>query len=134
MRRMSRILVTAIATMAALAAASVHTDDSQTTPKGGAVQGWARTPPSPDPPLDPNPPATVKEGEIWIAPVPAIESVAPPAGWATSGRDVPPMRLALLRLPRTNITGAKFPAIDFHVHAPQSNGCSRPAAADGNPA
>jgi predicted TIM-barrel fold metal-dependent hydrolase len=29
------------------------------------------------------------------------------------------MPLTLLRLPRTNITRAKFPAIDVHVHAPQ---------------
>lgn len=34
----------------------------------------------------------------------------------TSGPDVPPMPLTLLRLPRTNITRARFPAIDFHVH------------------
>ena len=83
MPRSSRILVTAIVTMAAFAAASVHTDESQPPPKGGAVQGWAGTPPSPDPPLEPKPPASVKEGEVWIPPLPAMESVAPPSGWVT---------------------------------------------------
>ena len=39
-----------------------------------------------------------------------------PAG-SRAGPDTPPMPLTLLRLPRTNITRAKFPAIDFHVHA-----------------
>ena len=71
MHRSSRILVTAIVTMAAVAAASVHTDESQTPQKGGAVQGWAGTAPSPEPPLDPKPPATVKEGEVWIPPLPS---------------------------------------------------------------
>jgi uncharacterized protein len=119
MPRSSRILVTAIATMAAFAAASVHTDESQSPQKSGTVQGWAGTPPSPEAPLEPKPPATVKEGEVWIPPLPTMESVGPPPGWVTSGPDVPPMPLTLSRLPRTNITRAKFPAIDFHVHAPQ---------------
>ena len=106
MHRSSGILVTAFATMAAVGAASVHTGESQTPQKGGAVQGWAGTPPSPEAPLEPKPPASVKEGEVWIPPLPAMESVAPPAGWVTSGPDVPPMRLTLLRLPRTNIVRA----------------------------
>ena len=80
-------------------------------------QGWAGTAPSPDAPLEPRAPATVKEGEVWIPPLPPMEAVAPPSGWVTSGPDVPPMPLTLLRLPRTNITRARFPAIDFHVHA-----------------
>jgi predicted TIM-barrel fold metal-dependent hydrolase len=70
-----------------------------------------------EPPLEPKAPPTVKEGEVWVPPMPTMESVAPPAGWVTSGPDVPPMPLTLLRLPRTNITRAKYPAIDFHVHA-----------------
>jgi predicted TIM-barrel fold metal-dependent hydrolase len=37
------------------------------------------------------------------------------------------MPLTLLRLPRTNITRAKFPAIDFHVHG---RGLNTPAAYD----
>ncbi len=68
-------------------------------------------------PVVPRAPASVKDREVWIPPMPAMESVAPPAGWVTSGPDVPPMPVTLLRLPRTNITRAKFPAIDFHVHA-----------------
>jgi hypothetical protein len=47
-----------------------------------------------------------------------MESVAPPPGWTPDGREVPPMPAALLRLPRTTIVHAKFPAIDFHLHAP----------------
>src|ERR687891_107601 len=68
-------------------------------------------------PVVPKAPDSVKEGEVWIPPMPTMESVAPPAGWVTSGPDVPPMPITLMRLPRTNITRAKYPAIDFHVHA-----------------
>jgi predicted TIM-barrel fold metal-dependent hydrolase len=129
MRRWSLILPLLVAAVAAI---SFHSDDSHAyqslqapqrsepaQPPGqrGAPQGWAGTPPSPDAPLEPKAPATVKEGEVWVPPLPTIESVAPPAGWVTSGPDVPPMPLTLLRLPRTNITRARFPAIDFHVHA-----------------
>ena len=132
MRRWSSILLLVMLAMAALAVASFHPDDSPasqssqapdrsggTGPRGesGGPQGWPGTPPSPEPPLEPKAPATVKEGAVWIPPLPTMESVAPPAGWVTSGPDVPPMPLTLLRLPRTNITRAKFPAIDFHVHA-----------------
>ena len=73
--------------------------------------------PSAEPPLIPKAPPGVKEGETWVPPLPSMESVAPPPGWVTAGPDTPPMPLTLLRLPRTNITRAKFPAIDFHVHA-----------------
>src|SRR5918995_7344363 len=116
MRRSSPILLLVTAATAALAAVSFHTGDSHAFQ---SPQGWTGTPPSPEPPLEPRAPATVKEGEVWIPPLPTMESVAPPAGWVTSGPDVPPMPLTLLRLPRTNIVRAKFPAIDFHVHAPQ---------------
>jgi predicted TIM-barrel fold metal-dependent hydrolase len=67
--------------------------------------------------MEPRAPASVAEGGVWVPPLPAMESVAPAPGWVTSGPDVPPMPYTLLRLPRTNITRAKFPAIDFHVHA-----------------
>jgi predicted TIM-barrel fold metal-dependent hydrolase len=46
-----------------------------------------------------------------------MEEVAPPPGWAPSGEEQPPMPLTLLRLPRTNVWRARYPAIDFHVHA-----------------
>ncbi len=110
------IVIVAIVTRAVV---PLHTDDSQSPPKPAAVQGWAGTPPGPEAPLEPKPPATMKEGGLWIPPLPKMDEVAPPAGWVTSGPDVPPMPLTLLRLPRTNITRAKFPAIDVHVHAPQ---------------
>ncbi len=129
MRRWSPIL---LLFFTAVAAVSFHTDNPQASQSAQAPQrpdrsqpggeregpqGWAGTPPSPEPPLEPRAPAGVKEREVWIPPLPTMESVAPPEGWVTSGPDVPPMPLTLLRLPRTNITRAKFPAIDFHVHA-----------------
>lgn len=113
MRRWSLILLLAIVASAAAAVFQA----SQSRGGGGSPQGWTGTPPSPDAPLEPKAPATVKEGETWVPPLPAMELVAPPAGWVTSGPDVPPMPLTLLRLPRTKITRARFPAIDFHVHA-----------------
>ena len=124
MRRSISILLLA----AAVAAVSYHTEETQAsqapeTGRGGrgqargGPQGWPGTAPSPDPPLEPRAPASVKEREVWVPPLPSMDEVAPPAGWVTSGPDVPPMPLTLLRLPRTNITRAKFPAIDFHVHA-----------------
>ena len=114
MRRWSLILLLVIVASVAFA---VSFQASQSRGGGGSPQGWTGTPPSPDAPLEPKAPATVKEGETWVPPLPAMELVAPPAGWVTSGPDVPPMPLTLLRLPRTKITRARFPAIDFHVHA-----------------
>jgi len=114
MRRWSLILLLVIVASVALA---VSFQASQSRGGGGSPQGWTGTPPSPEAPLEPRAPATVKEGETWVPPLPAMELVAPPAGWVTSGPDVPPMPLTLLRLPRTKITRARFPAIDFHVHA-----------------
>ena len=114
MRRWSLILLLVIVASVALA---VSFQASQSRGGGGSPQGWTGTPPSPEAPLEPKAPATVKEGETWVPPLPAMELVTPPAGWVTSGPDVPPMPLTLLRLPRTKITRAKFPAIDFHLHA-----------------
>ena len=128
MRRRSLILL-----MFAIAVAGIwfYSSDSQASQSfqgpQGAERGQARggttgprgrtgTPPSPEAPLEPRAPPTVKEGEVWIPPLPTMESVAPPAGWVTSGPDVPPLPLRLLRLPRINITRAKFADIDFHLH------------------
>ena len=121
MPRSSRIVPLLIAILATAASVSLQTGapEPQARGGGGGVQGWSGTPPSSEAPLDPKPPATVKEGDVWVPPLPTPEQVAPPEGWMTSGPDVPPMPLTLLRLPRTNITRAKFPAIDVHVHAPQ---------------
>ena len=63
--------------------------------------------------------------EPRIPPLPTLESLKPPAGWKHDLHVVPHMPETLLRLPRTNITRAKFPAIDFHVHA---GGLTTPAA------
>ena len=114
MRRWSLILLLVLVASVSFA---VSFQASQSRGGGGTPQGWAGTPPSPEAPLEPKAPSTVKEGDTWVPPLPAMELVAPPAGWVTSGPDVPPMPLTLLRLPRTNITRARFPAIDFHLHA-----------------
>jgi len=126
MHRFSSLAVLIVAGVVAWS----HTIETQSTPsaqgqRGGgrgrgqadAPKGWTGTAPSAEPPLIPKAPPGVKEGETWVPPLPSMESVAPPPGWVTSGPDTPPMPLTLLRLPRTNITRAKFPAIDFHVHA-----------------
>lgn len=62
---------------------------------------------------------------VSIPPLPTMDAIKAPPGWVPDGnlpRQIPP---ALLRLPRTNITRAKYPAIDFHVHA---GGLNSPAA------
>lgn len=62
------------------------------------------------------PPAAKARARV-VPPMPTLESIAPPAGWKPDGHVVPHMPVTLLRLPRTPITRAKYPAIDFHVHA-----------------
>jgi uncharacterized protein len=54
---------------------------------------------------------------VTIPPLPSMDSVKPPRGWQPEGYIPRGMPATLLRLPRTNITRAKFPVIDFHVHA-----------------
>lgn len=76
-----------------------------------------RIPNAPEMPVVPKAPATVKENEVWTPPLPSMASIEPPPGWVKSNEEVPPMPITLLRLPRTNIVRAKYPAIDFHVHA-----------------
>jgi uncharacterized protein len=68
-------------------------------------------------PVVPRAPEGVAEGETWIPPMPDMKLVVAPPGWEPSGPEQPPMPYTLLRLPRTNITRAKYPAIDFHLHA-----------------
>lgn len=70
----------------------------------------------PELPVEPRAPDHVEEGEVWIPPLPSMSDVQPPPGWQPDGVDTPPMPLTLLRLPRTNIFRAKYPAIDFHFH------------------
>jgi uncharacterized protein len=71
----------------------------------------------PEIPVEPAAPPSVEEGATWVPPLPSFEDVAPPPGWKPNGHEQPPMPLTLLRLPRTHIVRAKYPAIDFHVHA-----------------
>jgi predicted TIM-barrel fold metal-dependent hydrolase len=68
-------------------------------------------------PVTPRAPAGVAEGGTWVPPMPPMEAVAPPPGWEPDGLEQPPMPYILLRLPRTNIYRAKYPAVDVHVHA-----------------
>jgi uncharacterized protein len=63
--------------------------------------------------------------KVTIPPLPSMDAVKPPADWKPEGYVVPRMPETLMRLPRTNVTRAKFPAIDFHVHAA---GLNTPAA------
>ncbi len=58
-----------------------------------------------------------KAAQRVVAPLPTRESIEAPAGWKPDGHVVPHMPETLLRLPRTPLTRAKYPAIDFHVHA-----------------
>ncbi len=67
--------------------------------------------------VEPKAPAGVAEGEVWVPPLPTFDDVKAPEGWQPPGVEQPPMPVTLLRLPRTNIVRAKYPAIDFHVHA-----------------
>jgi predicted TIM-barrel fold metal-dependent hydrolase len=95
--------------------AAMTADAAQGRGRGRGTESG--TAPDVEIPVEPKAPPSVKEGEIWIPPLPSMDAVKPPAGWTPSGHEAPPMPLTLLRLPRTNITRAKYPAIDFHVHA-----------------
>ena len=68
-------------------------------------------------PVIPRAPEGMAEGAVWIPPMPPLEATLADEGWEPIGHEQPPMPYILLRLPRTNITRARFPAIDFHVHA-----------------
>jgi len=102
-----------------LSAACATSPDRQTAPPPGKVADSNSKPP--EIPVVPSAPQGVAEGAVWTPPLPTMEEVAPPEGWVTSGPETPPMPLNLLRLPRTNITRAKYPAIDFHVHTRELN-------------
>jgi uncharacterized protein len=65
----------------------------------------------------PRAPGGVKEGQTWVPDLPAMESLLPPRGWQPTKVEVPWMPATLLRLPRTNVIRAKYPVIDFHLHA-----------------
>jgi predicted TIM-barrel fold metal-dependent hydrolase len=101
---------------AAPPAAGASLEEGQ--PQGGRGRGRAGgNGPAVEIPVEPKAPPSVKEGETWVPPLPSMDAVKPPAGWVPGGPETPPMPLTLLRLPRTNITRAKYPAVDFHVHA-----------------
>jgi predicted TIM-barrel fold metal-dependent hydrolase len=107
----------------ALTAAGVALALTAGRPDGGLVASQspaattAAAAPRPEIPVEPRAPEGVKEGDRWVPPLPTMEETMPPAGWQPSSEEAPPMPLTLLRLPRTNVWRAKYPAIDFHVHA-----------------
>lgn len=116
-RRPSPLLLLAtVVLVGATACQQADTPDTaaKAAPKDGAAKGPQERP---DIVAEPRAPEGVKEGETWIPPLATFEDIAPPSGWQPPGIDQPPMPITLLRLPRTNVYRAKYPAIDFHVHA-----------------
>jgi predicted TIM-barrel fold metal-dependent hydrolase len=78
----------------------------------------ARATPVPTPSYAvPRAPGGVKAGQTWVPELPPKEALRPPPGWQPSKVEVPWMPATLLRLPRTNVMRAKYPLIDFHLHA-----------------
>jgi predicted TIM-barrel fold metal-dependent hydrolase len=114
---MSRRTVVAFFAFSAIGVAAWNIGASGPTaqsPAGPAPAGPRA--PRPDVVTEPRAPSGVKEGATWVPPMPTIEDVAAPAGWKPSTEPTPAMPYTLLRLPRTNVWRAKYPAIDFHVH------------------
>src|SRR5919109_2471587 len=90
----------------------------QSTAQAPQIPGDVRVPPVPTPAYAvPRPPDAVKEGDLWVPDLPRTEWLLPPPGWQPSKEEAPWMPATLARLPRTKITRAKYPAIDFHLHA-----------------
>jgi predicted TIM-barrel fold metal-dependent hydrolase len=114
-RRSSCLVLAAAVAVGGAAAALVSPTSVALLAQAPAAQG--RTKAAPQVIVEPRAPSSVKEGGTWVPPLPTMEDVAPPSGWKPSPDEQPPMPLTLLRLPRTNIWRAKYPAVDFHVHA-----------------
>lgn len=114
----SVLLLAAVAVVGAGACQQPSPSDSAASPAAPASTDPSGTPTqAPDVVVEPAAPAGVAEGEVWIPPLATFDEVQAPEGWQPSGVEQPPMPITLLRLPRTNIVRAKYPAIDFHVHA-----------------
>lgn len=114
--RSSSCLVLAAAVAIGSTAAVLLSDSPASLPaQVPAAKGSGRAAPAIV--VEPRAPSTVKEGGTWIPPLTTMEEVAPPPGWKPSAEEQPPLPYTLLRLPRTNVWRAKYPAIDFHVHA-----------------
>jgi predicted TIM-barrel fold metal-dependent hydrolase len=116
-RSLSFVAVLLVAGLGFIVPSNGSSADDQGGQRGGG-RGGPRRPPVPTPSYAvPKPPPGLAEGAIWTPELPSMESLAPPPGWQPSTVDVPWMPATLLRLPRTKITRAKYPAIDFHLHA-----------------
>ena len=118
MHRSSSLFVLTVG-LAIASAAVAHRGSMASASQAPSARGSAPTRPgaAPDVPVEPRAPDGVKEGERWVPPLATLNDVAPPAGWQPAAEDVPAMPLTLLRLPRTNVWRAKYPALDFHMHA-----------------
>ena len=110
-----RTLQVASLLVAAIAAAAASSLPHALVAQAPAAQGREKA--TLDVPVEPRAPESVKEGATWVPPLPTMEQVATPEGWVPPGEETPAMPFTLLRLPRTNIWRAKYPALDFHVHA-----------------
>src|SRR5690606_34981940 len=101
----------------ALGVACQQTSSSDSSaPQAPAADPSGTPTQAPDIVVEPAPPPDVAEGEIWVPPLASFDDVQAPDGWQPPGVEQPPMPITLLRLPRTHIVRAKYPAIDFHVH------------------
>jgi predicted TIM-barrel fold metal-dependent hydrolase len=117
-RRLAPLPLIAAALVVATACQRAEAPDaaaSTSPPRDAAAKASPQE--TPDIVVEPRAPEGVAEGATWVPPLPTFAQVAPPAGWVAPGLEQPPMPLTLLRLPRTNVYRAKYPAIDFHVHA-----------------
>lgn len=125
-RRPLPILLFAVVALSGVAACqqATPTDTASTATKSEAAKAPAE---KPEIVVEPRAPEGVPEGATWIPPLATFADVAAPAGWQPPGVEQPPMPITLLRLPRTNVYRAKYPAIDFHVHA---RGLTSPEAYD----
>ncbi len=102
----------------ALGVACQQTSSSDSSaPQAPAADPSGTPTQAPDIVVEAAPPPDVAEGEIWVPPLASFDDVQAPDGWQPPGVEQPPMPVTLLRLPRTHIVRAKYPAIDFHVHA-----------------
>src|SRR5579864_8109105 len=52
----------------------------------------------------------------WLPLFVSLSIALRPCGAQQKAPEVPAMPKALMKLPRTNITGAKFPTVDIHFH------------------
>lgn len=117
MTRRSTSFFSLIAAVALAGAGCGQAETPDTSAPKAAGERAGADAPKPEIVVEPKAPPDVAEGEVWVPPLASFDDVRAPEGWQPPGVEQPPMPITLLRLPRTNITRARYPAIDFHVHA-----------------